>query len=179
MIFLNFSFLVRSAPNLSYTSQYPIMLPGFRSGKFYDFCINDDSSLTCFGLRNTDSITDCIKSKNCKVLLIIQKTSAAVTFTLISPTTTNTWFALGISKDDRMGEDLVFSCWVRSNESVELVTSWNQGHENIKADILPAPRMKKSFFIESHAACEWSLPESFVIRWENKQLNKQIKGMLT
>ena len=89
----------------------------------YDGC---GVNKTCFGLVNS-----CQDSHDCDILATWSMKQDVMIVELYSSLgSNNRYAALGVSSDDRMGDDLVLGCVSQGGE-VEVVQSWNTGRTNV------------------------------------------------
>ena len=102
----------------------------------YEGC-NEDKG--CFGAKfplNPDK--NCVKDGNCQIMVSYKKVGKEFDVSLHGiKVTANNYFAVAISTDDKMGDDLVFSCFAGSSSTVK--ASWNtvsKSNENIDGGML-------------------------------------------
>ncbi len=89
----------------------------------------------CFGTKfPTDPDKNCVKYGNCEVMVSYEQVSNGFQFMLHGKlTTSNNYFAVGVSTDDKMGGDLVFTCIDGSSNPVK--ATWNDGKSNDGAEV--------------------------------------------
>lgn len=98
---------------------------------FYNECAR---SKTCLGYPN-----DCIKSKTCVAIAAIIVRGDIYEFELKGFTNTPAYLALGISDDNKMGDDLVTECIVQNGE-VAQYTSLTSGEPNYGTTRIGVPQ---------------------------------------
>ena len=86
-----------------------------------------DESKTCYGLPG-----ECEDFQDCDLLSAWEVTTNHTVVELYRRVvdSESVYVALGLSSDDRMGEDLVTSCLSQDGE-VSVASSWNTGHSNL------------------------------------------------
>lgn len=93
------------------------------------------TTMLCFGFP-----VDCINTKKCELILGITNggyglTNGTVEFQLIGKTgeanDTDQWMAMGLSDDDKMGNDSVVECLVFKNGTTRVRNSWNGFGTNV------------------------------------------------
>ena len=119
----------------------------------YEGCFETKS---CFGNK-----PDCVDKGDCQMFTSYSydPTSKIYKFSLyLNDVQVDKYVALGFSKDDQMGEDLVFYCQSNANQAVGV--SYNNGKSNVK-DVsgLEFASQNVTKQIDGSSICEFSLPE--------------------
>ncbi|XP_014245063.1 putative ferric-chelate reductase 1 homolog [Cimex lectularius] len=86
---------------------------------FYDGC---DVEKNCFGFPD-----GCVALNNCKMVSSIVAKGTSYIFKLKSKV--GTYIALGLSRDNKMGEDSVMECVHEQGDNVQVYMSWNKPGE--------------------------------------------------
>ena len=90
----------------------------------------------CFGTKFDDSSENCIESGTCKIMSSYQYDPSTKQYNfqlhLKTPVDSSQYMALALSKDDKMGEDLVISCQTLPGREPQI--SYNRGRSNVEAE---------------------------------------------
>ncbi|XP_022913819.1 putative ferric-chelate reductase 1 homolog [Onthophagus taurus] len=89
---------------------------------FYDGC---GTKKTCFGAPD-----GCLQSKNCKAIVAVNVYGERYEFELKSHNTAS-WVGVGLSQDDKMGDDSVIECVKDSSGGVQAYMSWTNPRPNL------------------------------------------------
>lgn len=84
-----------------------------------------NSTKACFGLP-----AGCVESQKC--LLIVAYKPDRLDYHFEMKGLSNGYIAMGLSRDERMGDDLTTSCIIQSNGGVDIVTGFNIGYNGNK-----------------------------------------------
>ncbi|KAJ8673430.1 hypothetical protein QAD02_004692, partial [Eretmocerus hayati] len=95
--------------------------------EFYAGC---GSTKNCFGIPD-----NCVDQRNCMAAAAILVAGERYIFELQTTNTDAKYVAIGLSDDDKMGDDSVVEC-VNNNEQISLHMSWNDGKKNFREPTL-------------------------------------------
>lgn len=170
-------------PSYIFKSPTAVMSPGFYASDDYAICDETKGEEKfCFGMRSSTTINNCIETRDCKVLVAVSIKNGIISFEMRSPTPSGTWFAVGLSKDGQMGDDLVFVCKVNENNQIELKTLWNLKHKSNLVTTDPTVKLTKSSFKNNVASCGWNSPGKITVNNDNKNfidlLNEEFNMLL-
>jgi len=84
-----------------------------------------NSTKACFGLPE-----GCVQSQKC--LLIVAYKPDRLDYHFEMKGLSNGYIAMGLSRDERMGDDLTTSCIIQSNGGVDIITGFNKGYSGNK-----------------------------------------------
>jgi hypothetical protein len=115
-------------------------------------------TVTCFGFP-----TGCISSEDCEVFArtqVKENGNGAVTFELYGKVEPEKrWFAIGLSHDDKMGNDSVSECILNKDQKAVLRQSWNGNektpHMNSLVDHVEGVTELEAKFENDHVYCKW------------------------
>ncbi|XP_066143030.1 putative ferric-chelate reductase 1 homolog [Euwallacea fornicatus] len=123
-----------SNPHVHTTPDYeprPVKQNTVEFDPFYDGCT---VSKLCFGAP-----TDCVLSKNCKAAVAVTVAGEKYDFELKAEPSA-AWVGVGLSEDDKMGDDSVIECVKRGN-TVAAYMSYTNGAPNYGAPRLSNPQL--------------------------------------
>jgi len=84
-----------------------------------------NSTKACFGLPE-----GCVQSQKCSLIVAYKPDRLDYHFEMKG--LSNGYIAMGLSRDERMGDDLTTSCLIESNGGVGIVTGFNKGYRGNK-----------------------------------------------
>jgi len=123
----------------------------------YDGCSTAaNSSKACFGMPQ-----GCEKTKKCRLILSYRPEKLSYVFEMKG--LSNGYIAMGLSRDDSMGEDLTTSCLISGNGQVDIVTGLNKGYSGNK-NVARGPNKEQRDGIEERSrssirdgwiSCSW------------------------
>ena len=103
----------------------------FYGNDIYNGC---GSNKGCFGMPQ-----NCLDTQDCKVLVsYVMDENSDVVFTMVGDLEVEEYMALGLSFDDKMGDDSVTACFMEEDSTTvgDLMMTWNNPDKNKGTDIL-------------------------------------------
>ncbi|KAG8228316.1 hypothetical protein J437_LFUL007034 [Ladona fulva] len=113
----------------SFTTKPPALGTSFESKKYEDIYEGCATTQLCFGMPR-----NCISDKNCNTLVTIAVAGNQYEFEMLALPVEGEpkYVAVGLSSDDKMGEDSVVECALEPSGTVNLYTSYNEGRSNTR-----------------------------------------------
>jgi len=134
-----------------------------------------NSTKACFGLPN-----GCVQSQKCELILSYKPDRLDYHFEMKG--LSNGYIAMGLSRDERMGDDLTTSCIIQSNGGVDIITGFNMGYNGNK-NIPRGPGQQGQDGIvkridysrkEGWISCSWKRKREATIEGQNWDLEKDL-----
>lgn len=98
----------------------------------------------CFGAP-----ANCVQSKNCKAVVAVTVSGERYEFEMKANVNPG-WVGVGLSDDDKMGDDSVIECVKDGNRPVRAYMSWTSGAPNYGAKRLNNVRRKSANIFQLH-----------------------------
>ena len=90
----------------------------------YNQCFNTTG---CFGVQFKHDSCDCVSERKCDMIVTYKNNSNGdVAFSILGNVSSNQYLAVGISNDNKMGDDSVVMCY-HSGSTSGVAMSWNKG----------------------------------------------------
>ncbi|XP_044006147.1 putative ferric-chelate reductase 1 homolog isoform X2 [Aphidius gifuensis] len=124
----------------------------------------------CGKLKNCFGTPDgCIDTADCKAIVAIDVKGEKYTFELLGEG--GKYVALGISNDEKMGDDSVVEC-VDEADAIKIYMSWNDGKKNNRiTNTGGMVKLQKSFIEDGHIYCQFTRDTKTIVN--NREFNME------